>query len=326
VSDLSGLDRGDIPRLSFNQIKQHVSNRLKKAWEYHYWPELIRTERRYYRDVFDIEAIYAARAEVFYPADGLYYQSLQGANQGHVPGATASLAWWVLAETEYSADAYDAGATYVMGDRAYDPVTDAVYQLFAATSTGIPVADFTVWCRLEPFTKHIIFEQAGRAPIGDAFAAYDKDPRVFYNARSLDMQMSTLGYHLQHGPAAVWLQFRVPCPILSGVPFDDLQAYNPGEQMYFAALGYPGNFYVANFLTAPGESPATAAQFWDMIVIPRIFHHYLQFSAFADWLLTGGQTDRAIVEDKKAERLLAEQAHLYSGQQGLRQQTIVISR
>jgi hypothetical protein len=140
------------------------------------------------------------------------------------------------------------------------------------------------------------------------------------------MRMTTLGYHFQQANGYVWLRYRIPCPILRGELFDPLAVYYPGDQVYFAAAGYPGNFYNCNTLTVAGESPATASGFWDLQTIPAIFHHYLQYGGYADWLLTGGQVDRSTVQSAKADQLLSKQAFLYSGQQGLRQRTAVIVR
>jgi hypothetical protein len=76
-------------------IAEFISERVKEAYEYAFWPELMLAEQRQYRATWDDAENYATGDEVYHvAADGAegYYISLQDANIGKDPDTETT--WW----------------------------------------------------------------------------------------------------------------------------------------------------------------------------------------------------------------------------------------
>jgi hypothetical protein len=92
-------------------LTRYINKHLRRAWEIYPWPELSRTEQRFFRDAYSAATTYALGAEVY--GNGGYYQSLQEANTNH---ALTETAWWTpLTDLDRSVPLEQAGKT-VMGE------------------------------------------------------------------------------------------------------------------------------------------------------------------------------------------------------------------
>jgi len=81
LSELAGIPYADLPTATALTYRGALSRYFRKAWEVEYWPELTRTDQRYYRPVWAAGTTYAAGAEVFFKGNGeasqSYFQSLR---------------------------------------------------------------------------------------------------------------------------------------------------------------------------------------------------------------------------------------------------------
>lgn len=80
LSELAGIPYADLPTATALTYRGALSRYFRKAWEVEYWPELTRTDQRYYRPVWAAGTTYAAATEVFFKGNGAvsqsYFQSL----------------------------------------------------------------------------------------------------------------------------------------------------------------------------------------------------------------------------------------------------------
>jgi hypothetical protein len=112
VASALGLD----PATNFTSaqaegLTRYINKHLRRAWEIYPWPELSRSEQRFFRDAYSAATTYALGAEVY--GNGGYYQSLQAANTNH---ALTETAWWTpLTDLDRSVPLEQAGKT-VMGE------------------------------------------------------------------------------------------------------------------------------------------------------------------------------------------------------------------
>lgn len=112
VASFLGLD----PATNFTSaqaegLTRYINKHLRRAWEIYPWPELSRSEQRFFRDAYSAATTYALGAEVY--GNGGYYQSLQAANTNH---ALTETAWWTpLTDLDRSVPLEQAGKT-VMGE------------------------------------------------------------------------------------------------------------------------------------------------------------------------------------------------------------------
>jgi hypothetical protein len=91
AADVAGLaDVAAISDLNIEEVStlnRHANRWLRRAWEYFAWPELMRTEERYFRAPYDNAATYAIGDEVWYAAASAYYVAT-AATTGNLPTDT----------------------------------------------------------------------------------------------------------------------------------------------------------------------------------------------------------------------------------------------
>lgn len=79
----------------------------------------------------------------------LVYQSLLAGNTGHTPASSPT--WWKLIGRTYPV--YDVGHTYVIDDRAIDPVNHLEYSSLTAGNVGNPLTDGVHWVKNGPTNR-----------------------------------------------------------------------------------------------------------------------------------------------------------------------------
>lgn len=95
-------------------------------------------------------------------------------------------------------------------------------------------------------------------------------------------------------PNPVFLYYRKACPEYTGDTFDAALTYAVDDQIYFVDSNSVGNFYKCIVATSAGESPETTPASWDLIEIFDTFFQYCVYRAFADWLVSDGQQEKAV--------------------------------
>ncbi len=82
TADICELDSDNLGDDDFQVIRRALSRRLATAWEWTFWPDLIRIDRRYFRALYTPGTTYTASTstsatEVYFPQTGSYYQCLR---------------------------------------------------------------------------------------------------------------------------------------------------------------------------------------------------------------------------------------------------------
>jgi hypothetical protein len=213
-------------------------------------------------------------------------------------------------EFRYRAD-YAAGTTYAAGDQVWDPTTAAYYEA-AQASTGEAVTDTDYWTPLGS-SDWDIYVPWGTGPLAEGSMprrCMAEDPRVKPWTPDLDFSISADGIHpLRNVPPSLWIEYRRPCPDWEGAAYSAAATYAAGEQVYF-----DNDFHRCVTATSAGESPTSAPAKWVRLEIPWRFGDYAAHSAAAEKLRPEGQTEKAIVEQTKAEDRLYDQLVLHETQ------------
>jgi hypothetical protein len=234
--------------------------------------------------------------EVFYPPTGKYYQSLHSANLGNAPAVGSPLAensaHWAESARTYSGDDWASAVNYVVGTRVRNPADGQFYQCIVAHTSGGSF-DATKFGLLTPFERYISYTQSGKTEIGEVVWAVNKNRRIFTSTTEYAFELTNDGIIIEDEVANVWIEFSIRCPALTGDVFSGTATYVVGQQVYFSSTATKGNFYNCLTNTAAGESPDTAAAKWQLVEIPYIFKTFLAQHAYALWLVSDGQHDKA---------------------------------
>lgn len=320
----------DIGTAELALFRGFHDRRLQSAWEIEAWPDVCRTQKRYFRPRWDSTESYGATTadapvERFDIVTGQYFQSIVAANLNHAPTVDEeeNSAYWALCRSAYSGDDWAENTDYAVGDIRRNPEDNEFYQCHTA-HTSSSSFDATKFGVLVPFVRRIEFEQVeddgtAHTVIGEFLVATDKDPRV--TTRSQPELAFTLddegAVFTTSSLAFVWLKFRIRRPELTGDAWDAEEVYTSGRQVYYLnETTKVANFYEANQTTTAAESPVSAASKWDLVEIPYIFGGYLKEGGFADWLTGDGQDEKAGQHEGMAMNYLELEADKLWRQQG----------
>lgn len=329
-----GISLDEASGDEFTALRGLLSDRLSTFWDHHFWPALLRIQKRYFRLLWNSADSYAAPSltaavERYYAPEQKYYQTLRAVPANNPPaiaGAT-NLDYWAECQSVETAEDYDAAKTYVKGEKAYWADTDRVYQLYVATSTGNAPTDATRWGVLTDFNRYVAYEQTGKDAFDICLNVWDQDPRLVRNAQRIPNGRSELGVQILAEAAYAWLQIRLRTPVLTGDPFSTAAGYASGGQAFFKSdPTFRGNFYTSTQATNAGESPATHPAKWSLVEIPLIARKYLIHGAAADWLRPEGDDEESDRQELLAQAALQEQVTLNTGGQGLTEETCVGAR
>jgi hypothetical protein len=326
ANEVTALDPDNLDTNEFRAIRRAANSRLQHAWNYHFWPDLMKLERRYFRP--DVTGNENAGDIAYYPPLQKYFQALVS-TPGVLPDDPNALSCWTEAETSYQADTFSGTAAYVQGDQVQ--YGDDFYQLFAASATGVLPTDATQWGKLVPFDKYIPYERDGFTSIGVVTAAWSANPRTTTRGNELNWSLSENGVQILTPINYAWLEYRTRCPVLFGDLYDaSFDGYDAGWQIYFRddQANIRGEFHDVLGPVNPGQNPENAPSLFSRILLPRIFHNYLVNGLAADWMRGPGGAAAQDVDEQEAlaEAALEEQKSLLVGQQSQRVKTVVRTR
>lgn len=330
IADLAGLDRTNIPTADFFQIRQSMDRRLQTAWEFDFWPDLERTEKRYYRDLYSTVTAYAAPTltsgvEVYFPATAKYYQTLT-ATTGNDPADSAGVtntAFWADSFASYAASNYAAATTYTRGQQVFYPTTDRFYQLYAASSVGNLPTDTTRWGVLTEFDRYVAFQQPGKTALGSIVSVESKHPKLTTRGETFNWFLSENGVQVLTSSVFAFVVFKLRTIRLKGSLWVNGTSYAIGDQSYYAS-GVPGNFY--DCIQATSSTAPTNPAFWTKTDIPLMFQRYLELGGYSDWLRNNGQSDKSDDAEALAMAELATQSQVLVGAQSQTKRSIVLTR
>jgi hypothetical protein len=281
--------------------------------------------------VYDNAVLYSGPggSQVYFIQTDKYYQAIWPVSFSSQPPANSdgslNASYWAELKTRYSAEDYSNTRAYVPGEIVYYPVTGRFYACANATTGNLPtVTNF--WGVLAEFDRYVAYEQTGFIALGHVLNAYQRNPRIFSNPEEVDFVLSENGVQIIDSVTGVWLRFRLKTPQLTGGVWSASATYAVGAQVYYSSATLAGNFYDCIEATSAGQSPDTHAAKWSIVEIPRIFQRYLEHGAYADYLTAEGQNEKAPLESKRAEMMLAQQSFVLANQQQQRQRTVVLTR
>lgn len=300
TAGLAGLLKDDVDNTDFALLRAFHDRRLQLAWEIHDWPDLVRTEQRWFREEYNNATAYtaptaASATEVFYTPAQKYYQALR-ATTGNAPAnsdGTTNTAFWADCAQSYSGDDWKASTVYAVGKIVRNTSDYRYYRCHTAhTSTAsFDAAKFGI---LTPFDRYVGFEQTGKTKVGEFLRATHADPRMTTQLVEYCFTLSQNGAQLfEPGVVTVWIQFRIRRPELKGDKFSSTTVYASGLQVYYTTAAGVGNFYDVVTTTTAGDTPESQPSKFSKVELPYIFRGYLIQAGYADWLVSDGQDDKA---------------------------------
>jgi hypothetical protein len=300
-------------------IKTYLDSRLKQIWEFYAWPDLIKTEKRYYRALYSATANYVAGNEVYYPTEKKYYQALKATN-GNVPTLTTH---WAESKQSYAADPWVAGAAYVVGDiveYASDGLFYACHTAHTSSGTLLPTAtgNNNRWGKLTALDKYVAWEQAGESKIGDVLSVWDDDPRANKKAEKENFSQSQNGIQVIDGPNIVYIQYRQIVPNIFYHTWVASNSYKIGDVVRYPATGADFDLYEAktDHTSSSSNDPSDGTADWGIINIPRDFQKYLTHSAAADLLFSDEREALGGAQHGMAEKALIALVDKFERQEG----------
>lgn len=239
--------------------------------------------------------------------------------------------YWAECEEDYDAAVYVRTTAYVVGDQVKYPPTNRSYQCYATAAAGFLPTNTTYFAPLTDFDRYVALEQTGETKIGDVVGVYSKSPITWRNAELVDYYLSPDGIQVLEDLDTVWVEFKAKVPVLIGDTFSSTPTYTANlEQVYYRSsttpASYPGNMYDCVTTTSAGESPESAASKWSVVNIPRIFQRYIERGAYADYLLSDGDNEKAMIEEQRAAQLLADLVYRIGSTQNQTRRNIVLTR
>lgn len=185
---------------------------------------------------FDLTITYPAYAIVFYAFNGLTYVSLADFNLGNAPDVNPAL--WTIYYGPLTADVFDSGTTYDMGELVYTPATAGSYAVFSSLADENDTTPSTT------------------PPTYDATVTYGQGDFVVSSAVTYE---SLVDLNINFTPATSpdqWLSFNT-----SGAA-----AYAGGTTYAAGAIVSSGGlFYESRASANTGNTPASSPTWWRLI-------------------------------------------------------------
>lgn len=303
----------DLNSVRAASLTEYINTRLKEGWEFEFWPEWTVISQRQYRLNWLIASAYAAptaeaAVEVYYPPAQKYYQALQGST-GQVPanlvnGAyVVNATYWAETALSYSADAWQTGVAYLLGDQVLNPEDGRYYQCFSPHLAGASI-DLTQFGLLTPFDKFIAYQQTGLGLIAEVRACYRNNPRIQTRTPGrINFVPSDNGIQLpSDAPAIIFVEYRLPPPLFNSCSWNAATTYNNCDVAYSATTGecyrsvQDGNLNHA----------VTDVAWWKKVNFPAILADFVKRCAVSDGLRDLKQTDRADDEQSNAKAELMD--------------------
>lgn len=351
----AGVEAENISATEFLVWRRFAKRRLETAWRWHLWPDLAACEQRFYRLPYNAASTYAQAVagvensanEVYWALTGQYFVALTTVPINTPPtdgNGVVDAAHWALTQ-QYAIQPDPTGQqynqpvanvtpfnltqAYAQGDRVQ--YTSQVYQLFAASATGVLPTNGASWGLIPPFDAYVPYAQSGQTAFTVVEECFSANPRTTTRGQVLNWFLSERGVQVVTAIAYAWIQFRRRCPKLSGAVFSSSTVYAAGAQVYYRSATLPGNFYTAAVTTNAGDTPDSAPAKWAVVELPRIFHRYLVLGMAADWskYVVGTNPEaepQAGMLQGMASAELDDVKSAYVGQMGQRVKTQVSTR
>lgn len=110
IAALAGEDYASLATLDLTHLNRTVNRRLQEAWLRDWWPDLMISAERHWRDAWSAQA-YAEDAEVWHAASEAYYQANAATLSTDVPGVSSK--WTELTDLDAYIEREQAGETVI---------------------------------------------------------------------------------------------------------------------------------------------------------------------------------------------------------------------
>ncbi len=333
-------------------ITPKLNTFVRMAWEFYWWPDLMAIEKRTFRPGYNAATAYAgptagSPVEVFFPQPGYgsyssdtgsYYQALQPST-GQVPATLTNGAWvensayWALSCDSYSADLWQTGKVFAVGDQTQNPNDGNYYQCIVPHTAGATF-DATKFGLLTAFVRSLDYDQVdgtGNAltSLGEVRFIWDRDPTVVRYAQRQKFRLRPDFIQVLGCQNVVWVEFRLRPAVYTNTVFDPTAAYASGIQIYDPATG---ENWLSNTTTTAGQSPTSTPAKWTKVPFPYAFVEYTALSVYA--ALTnreeaaasqGGQPENFGIQQTAGFPLLQLELDKIERQQGQTRQLNVVT-
>ena len=310
-------------------LENFINGRLKEIWEYCDWPDLVRLEKRTYRQQYSAASFpsgVTAGTQIYDGNAKRYVVALK--NTTNEPSDSAEVIHEDYGELKnsYNFNDWESNTTYVVGSQVYYNVTDKYYQSHTVTNTNVVPTSTSFWTEIPPFDAYVAYEQSWETnKIGNVVSVYNANPFIIGSSDNLNFSLSRNGVQVLNGPDRVWVQYRQRVPDLSHDAHDSTKSdYAIGDVVKHPASG--ASFDLYECVTASTSNTPGAHADWSVIEIPYIFKDYISSGAAADIFQLDEKVDLAIIEETRADRALEHELDKLNRQQKQTQQFNVLTR
>lgn len=317
TADLVALDRDNLLTADFNALRTYHSNRLQSALRRVWWNDLMRLERRWFRDEYAAATSYAVGDEVYHPdSDGYYVCVVAGS--GDVPASLVADEWvvdytrWALhGDADQSSQDWETATAYAVGDRVtWQNDTYACISAHTDTDYSKVPSNATYWSAVPDFDKYVAFEQTSQTAIDDVRSVWSNNPKTTTLRTQLGWWASHLGIQTPDADNYVWLDYRIRVSRLSGAAYAAGTTYTAGQQCYYT----DGDFYDC-ILASLGNLP-TVTTYWTKVELPAVLERYLIHAGAADWCFSRKEFEQGGLHKGLAEQYLIEDNNLLGNTDG----------
>ena len=310
-------------------LENFIDSRMKRIWEYCDWPDLVRLEKRTYRQQYSSTAFpsgVAAGTEVYDGNAKRYVVALKATTNEPSDSAEVIHADYAELNTSYAFDDYSSPTTYAIGSQVYYYVTDKYYQSHTAISTGVAPTNTSFWREVPQFDAYVAYEQSWETnKIGNVIGVYNRNPYIHGTSDNINFTLSNNGIQVLNGPDRVFVQYRQQVPDLKYDAHDSTKSdYAVGEVVKHPASGAAFQLYECA-TASTGNTPGAHAD-WSLIEIPYIFKDYIASGAAADMLQLDEKVNLALIEENRADRALEHELDKLNRQQKQTEQFNVLTR
>lgn len=227
VAAIAGISPDNILAHEKVILANYITDAVKFAYEYHPWPELIVTEKRFFRDEWQLSE-YPLGSEVYY--NGKYYRrhtdnwdSVEETN----PADDQYLRWYEVGEVytdpEWSEKGlYETGARVIYNGNRYLAKFFNTYNLSVEKINfeydGITPDNSVYWDKIETdFERYIPYQVTGKNTIGTLLSVHTDDPR-YNDSAPLNWREGAEGIYVEGGsdlPTGYWVRYRIEPPLFN---------------------------------------------------------------------------------------------------------------
>ena len=312
AAERSQRNYADLSNDDAEFLEAFIEARLREAWERTEWTDLMRIEKRTFRQAW-ASGSHAALTERYDRNADRYVVALKTTSNAPSDSDGVIHADWAELKSSYSSSKYDSTTDYAVGDCVYYYVTDKYYQMHTDASAGTVPTTTGNWGERPLFDKYVALEQSWETnKIGTPTNIWDKNRKLDGTAENRRFFLSHNGIQCPDGPNEVYVEFRVKTPDTTHTAkysasttyyTDDVVRYREvADDSVFDLYTAVSNNFSNNFTVGRSTDP-----YWELVEIPHISRDYIVHGAAADLLKHDEKEHIAVLEEQQAQGALLAQ-------------------